>query len=124
MKTRPGTGAAPRPTPNPEKQLLGLLGLAARARKLVPGTDRVRDAVRGGSARRVLLARDAAPAQRDKLLPLLKAMGVPHHTVLGRDQLGAAIGKGPISAIAVLDAGFARRVGELVGGEGSPQSSS
>lgn len=99
---------------SPETALLGLLGLAKRAGALVTGTEQVRVAVRDGSARVVVLAGDAAPGQQAKLLPLLQARGVAHFVGPRRDQLGAATGLGPVSALGLTEVGFARRASELL----------
>ena len=101
-------------SPRGLRSVLDLLGLAARARALVAGTDSVRQAARSGEVHRVLLAADAAAAQRDKLVPLLQARAVPFHLVSTRAELGAAIGRGPVSAVGLTNQQFARRVGELV----------
>lgn len=97
-----------------EQALLGLLGLAARARELVSGTEQVRGELRKGRVRLVVLAADAAPGQRAKLTPLLEALGVRHFVALRREQLGAAIGRSPVSAVGLKEAGFARRAAELL----------
>jgi ribosomal protein L7Ae-like RNA K-turn-binding protein len=97
-----------------ERGLLGLLGLAARARELVSGTEQVRGELRKGRVRLVVLAADAAPGQRSKLVPLLEATGVRYYVALEREQLGAAIGRSPVSAVALKEAGFARRAAELL----------
>jgi hypothetical protein len=39
---------------------------------------------------------------------------VPFHTLFTRDELGAATGRGAVSAIGITDSNFARRTGELV----------
>lgn len=103
-------GARPR-APRP---VLDLLGLAARAGSLVTGTDAVRRATRDNRVFRVILAEDAAPAQRQKLVPLLEARRVPCHTLCTRIELGSAIGRAPISAIGITNQNFARRAGEII----------
>lgn len=50
--------------PDAAARLAGALGLARRAGALLWGTDRVRDAVRAGKARLVLLTGDASPRTR------------------------------------------------------------
>ena len=112
------SSGAERPEPggaSPARSVLGLLGLAARARTVAAGTESVRDAVRAGKAYRVILASDAAAAQQQKLVPLLDARRVPYHIVLSRDDLGRALGRNPVSAVGLLDPNLARRVAELVG---------
>src|SRR5512138_3661084 len=90
--------------------VLRLLGLAARAGAIVPGTDRVREAARGGRLHLVLVAADASANAMDKLIPVLEARGVPHAVIADRVQLGAAVGRAPLSAVGVLDASFAERL--------------
>src|SRR5688572_6058772 len=98
-----GRGGSPtgptRPAPSPERALLDLVGLAARAGALVHGTDATRRAVREGEVLYVLVAGDAATGQAGKLLPLLEARGVPYATVLSRAALGAATGREFVTAI-------------------------
>ncbi len=94
--------------------VLRLLGLAARAGAVAPGTERVREAVRSGEARFVLVAGDISENTRDKLIPLLVSREIPHVQAYDRDRLGEAIGRGAMSAVAIVDASFARRLRELV----------
>lgn len=98
----------------PQRQLLDLLGLAARARKIVAGTDSVRQGVRDGEVALVLLAADASPTQHAKLIPLLEARRVRHFRLLSRDQIGAAIGRGPVAAVGLTDPNFIRRATALI----------
>jgi ribosomal protein L7Ae-like RNA K-turn-binding protein len=106
--------ASSRGDAKPEQALLGLLGLAARAGQLVSGTEQVRAATRAGRIRLAVLAADAAPAQRDKLVPLLEARGVRYFVAMSRERLGAAIGRTPVSAVGLKQDGFARRATELL----------
>ena len=76
---------------------LGMLGLCARARKLVTGEKAVIQAVRGGSARAAVLD-GAASENAVKAVPLVR-------TAPG--ALGEAIGKPGRMAAAVTDAGMA-----------------
>ncbi|MBB4637891.1 L7Ae/L30e/S12e/Gadd45 family ribosomal protein [Longimicrobium terrae] len=90
-----------------------MLGLAARARKVVYGTDMARSAARDGTLAAALVAADASPTQSRKLVPLLEARGVPFAVCLSRAELGAAMGRGPVSAVGFTDPSFARRALEL-----------
>lgn len=96
------------------RRLLDLLGFAARAGQVVTGTEAVRGAVKDEKVRRVLLASDTAPTQRKKLEPLLIARGVPYHLIFTQAELGAAMGRAPVSAVGLGEANFARRAGELL----------
>jgi ribosomal protein L7Ae-like RNA K-turn-binding protein len=97
-----------------ERRLLDLLGLAARAGRVLGGTDAVRKGVRDGGVRMVILAADSSPTQQGKLVPLLTARGVRHERLFSRSRLGAAIGRGPVSAVGIADPNFARRAETLI----------
>jgi ribosomal protein L7Ae-like RNA K-turn-binding protein len=99
---------------SPQRQLLSLLGLASRAGRVVSGTDSVRQGVRDGDVGLVLLAADASPTQHAKLIPLLEARQVRSHRLLSRDELGAAIGRGPVAAVGLTDPNFTRRARALI----------
>jgi ribosomal protein L7Ae-like RNA K-turn-binding protein len=104
-----------------ERRLLDLLGLAARARKVVSGTASVREGVREAKVSLVLSAGDVSATQLDKLLPLVRARAVPHYTVFTRAQLGGAIGRSPVGAVGITDRNLARGIRELVGAIAPPQ---
>lgn len=87
-----------------------LLGLARRAGAVAPGTDAVRQAVRDGHARVVLLAVDASPAQLDKIARTMNERSIPMARLGDRAMLGAAVGLAPLSAVAVTNASLAERV--------------
>jgi ribosomal protein L7Ae-like RNA K-turn-binding protein len=88
---------------------------------VVHGTENVRDALRRGKVKRVLLAADASPTQLEKIRPLIAALGVASDLALSRAVLGSAIGRAPVAAVAITNQGFARRVAELVRALPSPQ---
>ena len=102
------------PERNQARAVLDLLGLGARARALVSGTEGVRKAVREGGVYRVILAADAAAGQRAKLIPLLEARRTPFHIVFTQEELGSAIGRAPVSAVGLLNPKMAGRVGDLL----------
>lgn len=97
----------------PERALLSLLGLAARARALTLGTDMVRSAARDGRLSGAILAADASPTQARKLVPLLEARRISYAVCSTQAELGAALGRGPVSAVGLNDPSFARRIMEL-----------
>jgi len=99
--------------PAPDR-VLGLLGMATRAGAVVTGTDRVREAARGGSLRFALLAEDASDNSRGKLEPLLEALNIPRVRRFARADLGAAVGKAPLSAVGVVEQPLADRLQALL----------
>ncbi|MCC6319118.1 MAG: ribosomal L7Ae/L30e/S12e/Gadd45 family protein [Gemmatimonadaceae bacterium] len=100
--------------PAVERQVLGLLGLGARARNVVVGVDRVRDAVRRNKVILAIVAPDASRHSREKVLPLLQARRV--RTVEGStaDALGGAVGKASTAVVGITDASLAAGVRRLV----------
>lgn len=100
---------------------LALLGMATRAGAVVTGTERVREAARAGTLQLVVIAADASDNSRGKLLPLLIARGISHVIRYERNELGAAIGRGPLSAVGVMDASLAARLLALMGAGSSAE---
>ena len=96
-------------------EALRLLGLARRAGCVAPGTDAARRAVRAGEARLVLMADDASSVQLDKIRSTLKNRPIPWGTLGGRATLGAAVGRGPVSAVAVTAESFAEQLSRKLG---------
>jgi ribosomal protein L7Ae-like RNA K-turn-binding protein len=95
--------------------VLRLLGLAARAGAVLPGTERVREAARAGSLHFVLVAADASANSRGKLRSVLSARGVEHVIAFDRDRLGAAVGRAPLSAVGITSDSLAGRIRSLLG---------
>ena len=96
-------------------EALALLGLAQRAGAVVKGTEATRQSLRRSEALLVVLAEDGSDAQRQKILPLARARDVPVETLGTRDELGAAVGSGSITAMAVTRSSFARQLRERLG---------
>lgn len=93
---------------------LQLLGLAARARKIVSGEELVIKEVRNGNAKIVLLASDAAANASKKLTDKCKYYNVELHVFGDRYDLGHATGKEARVALAITDSGFAKKMSSLL----------
>jgi ribosomal protein L7Ae-like RNA K-turn-binding protein len=120
----PGKDSHGRPAGAAASRVLETIGLSARAGALVYGTSAVRAAVREGSVRRVILAEDAATGQRHKLVPLLDARKIPYSISFTQEELGAATGRAPVSAVGFSNSNLAARIGELLSagrGGGTPR---
>ena len=91
-----------------------LLGLARRAGGVAPGTEAVRRAIREGEAQLILFAGDASRVQLDKVRTTIHDRAIPQVVLGDRDTLGAALGMGPLSAVAVTNRSLADKLaGEL-----------
>ncbi|MDZ7779380.1 MAG: ribosomal L7Ae/L30e/S12e/Gadd45 family protein [Gemmatimonadota bacterium] len=97
--------------------VLAILGLARRAGEASGGTEAVRQAVRDGRAKVVVMATDASPTQLKKIRSTIHNRTIPQVFLGDRSTLGAAIGAAPLAAIAVTDASLAGRLLEGVGSE-------
>jgi len=91
-------------------EVLALLGLAQRAGAVARGSGATRRAILKGEARLVVFARDASAVQVDKILKTMRDRPLRKGYVPSRSSLGAALGAGPLSAIAVTNASFANQV--------------
>jgi ribosomal protein L7Ae-like RNA K-turn-binding protein len=100
----------PNPVRSQKTDLLQVLGLAQRAGALVRGTEAVRQAMRAGRVALVLTATDAAPGQVGKLEGLVRGGAVPWLKPATRQELGAAVGAPPLSAVGVVSDAWAVRL--------------
>lgn len=95
-------------------RLLSLLGLAQKAGKLASGESAVEKAVRSGKAVMLIIAGDASGNAKKSFRDLAAYYQVACHEGLSKDELGLATGKPPRAAVAVLDLGFGRSIGEAL----------
>ncbi|ARD49333.1 50S ribosomal protein L7 [Sporosarcina sp. P37] len=91
-----------------------LLGMAARARKIVTGEDLAVQAVRSQNAQLVILSADASKNTMKKLTNKCNTYNVEKHVFGSREDLGHAIGKEARVVLALTDKGFAKKLSELL----------
>ncbi|MFF5993356.1 MULTISPECIES: YlxQ family RNA-binding protein [unclassified Lysinibacillus] len=94
--------------------ILQLLGLAARARKVISGEELVIKEIRSGNAKIVLLASDASANTSKKLTDKCTYYNVELHVFGDRYDLGHATGKEARVALAITDSGFAKKMSSLL----------
>ena len=98
-------------------RLLGMLGLASRARKLVAGTEIVTEKIKAGrSVKFVLIASDVSENTLKKIVNCCEYYMVEYKKVeFTRDEISHAIGKSCLtSAVAIIDQSFYDAVKKLV----------
>ena len=95
-----------------ETRLLGMLGFAMRAGKLIIGTESVCRAMAKGTPKLVLVSDAASEGTKKKLTVKCEFYGIPHESLpLEADKIGALLGKTYAPAvIGVCDDGFAREI--------------
>ncbi len=103
-----------------ERRVLGLVGLGIRGRNAVVGVEQVRMAARKGRLALAIVAPDASPHSRKKLLPLLSAAGVRVVQGPGAAALGSVAGRESTAAIGVVDPALARGLRKVFDEEAAP----
>lgn len=93
---------------------LSLLGLAARARKVVSGEELVVKEVQQKRARLVVLSKDASDLTTKKIKDKTTFYKTPICYVEDRYVLGHAIGKDARVVVAITDQGFATKLQTLL----------
>ena len=96
-----------------KKQVLNLLGLAQRARKLTTGEDPVLKKIQKGKSQIVFLASDSGQTTQKKFSDKCHSYQVPLVTDFTRTELSVAIGQ-VRSIIAVTDSGFGKKLKSLL----------
>ncbi len=89
------------------EEIRGLLGLARRAGRLCVGSRETRIGLHRGEVRLVILAGDASPRDRERVLRVAEEEDVPARIAGDRGTLGAAIGRDAVAVLGVRDAGMA-----------------
>lgn len=91
-----------------------MLGLAARAGRVVIGAEGAAKAVRRQKAQLVILAADAANDTAQKAKRLCRRAGVPFRQFGTKNEIGHWTGHTARAIVAVLDDGFGRRLTTLI----------
>lgn len=94
--------------------VVNLLSMAQRARRVASGAFAVEEALKKHKARLLLLAVDARPETKRRFEELADRYDVPAVSFLTKEALGSCLGKEYRAVAAVLDAGFAQRLRELM----------
>ena len=87
---------------------LRILGIARKAGMLAIGAQAVSTAARSGKAKSILTAADASERSVRNAQGYSADCGALHIAVpYTKEELGAALGWGPVGMLAILDSGFA-----------------
>lgn len=99
-----------------DREALQVLGLARRAGRAAVGTGAVKEAASAGELRLVVLARDAGDNAVGRVRGAMERSGAERVRCGTRDELGSALGRGPVAVVGVTDGGLAERIRRLVDG--------
>ncbi|MBQ4347815.1 MAG: ribosomal L7Ae/L30e/S12e/Gadd45 family protein [Firmicutes bacterium] len=101
-----------------QEKIYRMLGLCARARRLVSGDMLCEKAVKEKKAELIILAEDASKNTREKYMALCRKNAVEILEYGSLYKLGHSIGKGDRATIGLQDAGFAKKILQLAAEEG------
>lgn len=96
-----------------KQKVLNLLGLAQRASKLTTGEELALKEIRNRKAKVVFIAADASQNTQKKIKDKCSFYQIPCFDTLTAAEIAHALGK-PRMVVAVLDAGFAKKMQELL----------
>ena len=97
------------------KKLLGAVGLAARARKLISGSEMCVETMRAGKGKLLIIASDVSENTRNKLVKTALFHKTPYMLAdIDKAQLSNAAGKlSDSAAIIMMDEGFVKIIEKL-----------
>jgi len=93
---------------------LNMLGLAYRARRCSLGEDTIVKDIQQQKAKLVIIAHDTGKQTMKKLTDKCTYYNVPYKIAGSRDELSNAMGKSGRVAVAILDAGFAKKIESML----------
>ena len=103
------------------KKILGLMGLAARARKVCFGADSVEMETKRKKVYLIIVAKDASVRTKDKFIKICDEYNIPMILEGEMESLSKAIGKSNKAIIGIQDSNLASEIqkinngGELIG---------
>lgn len=103
------------------KKILGLIGLAARARNICFGADSVELEIKKRKVKLVVIAEDSSERTKEKFIKLSNEYNIPNIIGGGIDELSKAIGKSNKAIIGIKDINLSNEIqkinngGEVIG---------
>lgn len=93
--------------------ILKLLGLANRAKKIISGEEFCLEAIRKNEIKYLFLASDAGVNTTKRITDKAKYYNVPLDISFKSEELSGAIGKNNRMVIGIKDVGFAKKIKEI-----------
>lgn len=98
------------------KKILGLLGLAARARKVAFGADSVKEEIIKNKARLIIVSDEASERTKEKFKKLCLEYKVPIIIDGDIEELSKAIGKDNKATFAIKESNLAKEIEKVYNG--------
>ncbi len=93
-----------------QDEVLSVLGLAYRAKKIVIGFDPISEQARQGNIHLMILAEDCSEGTKKAYRNKCQFYHIPCEEYGTRETIGKSVGKQQIAALAVCDEGFSALV--------------
>ncbi len=97
-----------------KEKVISLLGLAMRSGNVVSGDFIVEKTIKKRQVKLLLLSEEVAKNNAEKYEHLSERYGLTMRQILTKEELGNAIGKEARVVVGVIDAGFAKKLVELI----------
>ena len=91
-----------------------MLGLASKAGKIVTGEDTIRNAIRKGKVKLLIISEDASQNTQKRFLNAAAHYSIEYVVWGHMDDLGKYIGKNARSVVAIVDDNFGRIIKDLL----------
>ena len=101
-----------------EKRLLGMLGIACKAGKVVCGADSCEEALIKNKIKLMLVAQDASERTKTKFKVLANSKKIPIYEVANIEILSKSIGKNNKAVVGILDENFSKALIKIINGGG------
>lgn len=98
-------------------KLLGLIGIATKAGKVVSGTEIVNENIKNKKAKLVIIAEDCSEKTKSNFEYTCNQYSIKHIIYENIASLSKAIGKDNRAVICIKDKGFAEQILKIYGGE-------
>ena len=95
------------------KKILGLVGLAARARKVSFGADSVELQIKKRKVKLIIVAEDSSTRTKEKFIKLSEQFNIPIKIMGEIDELSKAIGKSNKAIIGIEDINLASEIQKI-----------
>ena len=95
-------------------RVYGMMGLAARAGKVVSGSDSVIGAIRSGNVKLLIITKDISRNSLEKLLKNISDEEITCFSFGTSEELGYALGKPDRTVAAITDKSFAEGISAIL----------
>lgn len=97
-------------------KILGLLGLCARAGKIVFGTDACIEKIEKGKVKLILIAKDSSDRTKLKFKEIAENKSIPIYEIFSIEEISKQIGQKNKAVIGITDINFSNEIEKKING--------